>query len=47
MHELMLASMLMSLVVISMCMVWSQYREDLGKQSLLDVALSWLFSRLS
>ncbi|MGP9466662.1 hypothetical protein [Vreelandella piezotolerans] len=47
MNEFMLASMLMSLAIVSLCMIWSQHREHHGKSSLSDLALSWLLNRLS
>ncbi|SDM98459.1 hypothetical protein SAMN04487951_101359 [Vreelandella arcis] len=46
MNKFMLASMLMSLAVVSLCMIWSQHRENHGKQSLANLALSWLLNRL-
>ena len=42
MNKFMLVSMLMSLVVVSLCMLWSQYREHHGRPSLSDLALRWL-----
>lgn len=47
MNKFMLASMLMNLAVVSLCMIWSQYREQHGKQSLVNLALSWLLNRFS
>ena len=47
MNKIMLVSMLMSLAVVSLCMIGSQHRENHGKQSLANLALSWLLNRLS
>lgn len=47
MNELILASMLMSLAVVSGGMVWSQHREHHGKKSLTDSVFSWLAKRLA
>lgn len=47
MNKFMLASMLMSLAVVSLCMIWSQHREHYGKQSLANMALTWILNRLS
>lgn len=46
MNKIMLASMLMSLAVVSLCMIWNQHRERHGKKSLPNLALSWLLNRL-
>ncbi len=47
MNELILAGMLMSLVVVSGSMIWSQYREHHGKKSLTDSAFSWIAKRFA
>ncbi|AJY50673.1 MULTISPECIES: hypothetical protein [Halomonadaceae] len=47
MNELILASMLMSLAVVSGGMVWSQYREHHGKKSLTESAFSWIAKRFA
>jgi hypothetical protein len=47
MNEFILASMLMSLAVVSGGMVWSQHREHHGKKSLTESAFSWIAKRFA
>lgn len=47
MNDFMLASMLLSLVVVSAAMVLNQHRENLGKKSLTHVVFHWISKKFA